>query len=47
MERKLRTPVELTETERAAIRAAMKSLGVRSMAEYLRIAALAYAKQVS
>ena len=39
-----RTPVPLTEAERAEIIAAMKAEGIRSMADFLRIAALRAAR---
>jgi hypothetical protein len=39
-----RTPVPLTESERDEIRAAMKSEGIRSLADFLRFAALKLAR---
>ncbi len=39
-----RTPVPLTDDERAEIRAAMKASGIRSLADYLRISALRFAR---
>lgn len=46
-ERRIKTPVELNDEERAIIREAMRALGIRAMSDYLRVAALAYAKRVS
>ena len=39
-----RTPVPLSEDERAEIRAAMKSEGFRNIADFLRFAALKLAR---
>jgi hypothetical protein len=39
-----RTPVPLTEEERSEIRAAMKSEGIRSLSDFLRLAALRLAR---
>jgi hypothetical protein len=39
-----RTPVPLTDDERAEIRAAMKQEGIRSLSDFLRIAALRLAR---
>ncbi len=40
-----RTPVLLTDEERAEIRDAMKAEGIRSLSDFLRIAALRLARQ--
>ena len=39
-----RTPVPLTDAEREEIRAAMKAEGIRTLADFLRLAALKLAR---
>ena len=39
-----RTPVLLTDAERAEIKVAMKAEGIRSMSDFLRLAALRLAR---
>lgn len=40
----IRTPVPLTDAERAEIRAALQDTGIRSLADFLRFAALKLAR---
>lgn len=47
MEKKKRTPVELTEAERQEVSAAMERDGYRSMAEFFRVAGLEKARKGS